>query len=111
MTVAPRPVAHWLARRRGLPGYRNYLYGRHGYRKLLAEAGFADLQCYLALPSYNHPRYLVPLDRKLFAYYSRAFHPQPASTLRRALHRVLLRTGLLGHLEYSFAMIARKETW
>jgi SAM-dependent methyltransferase len=109
VTVAPRPLAHWLARRHGQPGYRNYLYGSAGYRKLLFDAGFGSYECYLALPSYNHPRYFIPLDRKLYAYYSRAFLPRPQGTFRSAVHELLLRVGLLGHLEYSFAIVARKE--
>jgi SAM-dependent methyltransferase len=109
VSVLPRPLAHWYARREGLSGgYRNYLYGRRGYRNLLREAGFEDLRCYVAMPSYNYPRYLVPLNRKLFSYWARTFQPEPRSAVRKAIRKFLLGTGLMAHLEYSFALVARK---
>jgi SAM-dependent methyltransferase len=108
VTILPRPLAQWYARRKGQPGYRNYLYSSRGYRKLFKQAGFRDLDIYLAIPSYNHPRFLIPLNGGLFSHYSRIFNRAPAGSLRRAARNLLLRLGLLKHLEYSFVMLARK---
>jgi SAM-dependent methyltransferase len=108
VTVLPRPLAHWYARRRGLPGYRNYLYSSRGYRKLLEESGFTDVQIYLAVPSYNHPRYLIPLEQRVFDYFSRTFNATEPGGLRGMLRRLLSRAGLSKYLEYSYVIVARK---
>jgi SAM-dependent methyltransferase len=109
VTILPRPLAHWYARRKGMKnGYRNYLYSSSGYRKLLLEAGFSAVEIYVALPSYNFPRYFVPLQNAVFNYYSETFNSAGGSRLRGWVRRILVRTGLMKHLEYSFAIIARK---
>jgi ubiquinone/menaquinone biosynthesis C-methylase UbiE len=108
VTVLPRPLAHWYARRKGLPGYRNYLYSARGYRKLFESAGFDRLVQYVALPSYNHPRFFIPLGKNIFSYYSRNFNPAQGSRVRRLLHKALLEVGLVQYCEYSFAIIAQK---
>jgi len=109
VTILPRRLAHWYARRKGHSGgYRNYLYSSGGYRRLLQKVGFSDVAVYLALPSYNHPRYLIPLGGRIFAYYVRNFNIQPSSPIRRILQQILLKLGLLKYLEYSFAIMARK---
>src|ERR1017187_5565441 len=108
VTVLPRPLAHWYARRKGLPGYRNYLYSSRGYRKLLREAGFSDVEMYLAVPSGGHPRYLFPLEQRLFNYFSQTFNAAKPGGLRSMLRGLLNRTGLLKHLEYSYVIVARK---
>jgi SAM-dependent methyltransferase len=107
VTILPRPLAHWYARKKGRNGYRNYLYSSRGYRKLLRKAGFSRVEVYLALPSYNHPRALIPLDRKIFSYFSRSFNGSTGG-LRDSLRHVLLKTGMLQYFEYSFAIVAQK---
>ena len=109
VTVLPRPLAQWFARRKGADGYRNYLYSSHGYRKLLRKAGFAHAELFAAIPSYNDPRFLIPLQGREFNHYSRCFANTPnQSLLRRAAKEALLKTNLLQHLTYSFAILARK---
>ena len=109
VTALPRPLAHWYARRKGhKDGYRNYLYSSRGYRKLLESAGFKNIQCYVALPSYNNPRFLIPIDGDLFSHYIRNFTPQPASAWRKISREILLRLNLMKHCEYSFVLLARK---
>jgi SAM-dependent methyltransferase len=109
VTVLPRPLAHWYARKKGKPdGYRNYLYSSRGYRKLLHQAGFRQLEVYLALPSYNHPRFLIPIDGSIFSYYTRNFTPANPSPVRELMKQVLLRMGLAKHVEFSFVILARK---
>jgi ubiquinone/menaquinone biosynthesis C-methylase UbiE len=109
VTILPRPLAHWFARRRGQKfGYRNYLYSSRGYRNLLAGAGFRDVEVYLALPSYNHPRFLIPMKGGAAAYYFRNFARPSGTWLRRLAHSILLKAGILKHLEYSYVILARK---
>jgi SAM-dependent methyltransferase len=109
VTVLPRRLAHWYARKRGHSGgYRNYLYSSRGYRQLLQKTGFSGVELYVALPSYNHPRYLIPLQNNVFSYYSHNFNPLHRGRLRGIVHKILLKSGLLQYLEYSFAILARK---
>ena len=108
VTVLPRPVANWYAKRKGTAGYRNYLYSSRGYRNLLRRAGFSSVEVYAAIPSYNHPRYLIPLKGPEFQHYARCFERSPRHWLFKTLKAGLLRTNLMQHLTYSFAIIARK---
>ena len=108
VTILPRPLAHWYARKKGAPGYRNYLYTSRGYRKLLHEAGFSRLELYVAVPSYNQPRFIIPLEEDLFSYYSRSFDVAGPNRLRGAIRRVLSGLNLLQHMQYSYVILARK---
>ncbi|MGA7411564.1 MAG: hypothetical protein WBW33_13870, partial [Bryobacteraceae bacterium] len=108
VTVLPRFLANLYARHKGAPeGYRNYLYSAAGYRKLLRKSGFAAVDCYLAIPSYNHPKFYVPLDDQVFSYFLRTFSGS-STGLRQIVRRFMLRFGLAKHLEYSFALLATK---
>lgn len=109
VAALPRHLAQWYARRKGQPGgYRNYLYSSTGYRKLLEQAGFSSTEVYLALPSYNHPRFFVPLDNRIFSYYYHQWRDEPSRPLRRYLEAGLQKLGVLKSMEYSFAILARK---
>lgn len=108
VTVLPRPLANRYAKTRGQDGYRNYLYSSRGYRKLLSEAGFSNVEIYLALPSYNHPRFFIPLNDDLFFYHSRVFAGSSARLSRRLVSSFLQRVGLLKYVQYSYAIGAWK---
>lgn len=109
VTVLPRLLAQWYARRKGAgDGYRNYLYSSRGYRKLLRKAGFSRLEFYLAAPSYNYPRFLIPLESAGFSYYSRNFQSAHSSRLRTLTREFLLKLRLLKYFEYSFVILAHK---
>lgn len=109
VTVLPRRLAHWYAKKKGHSnGYRNYLYTSHGYRKLLQKTGFSRVELYLALPSYNHPRFLIPLKGNIFSYYARNFASVYTSRFQKALHQFVLQLGFFQHLQYSFVILARK---
>jgi SAM-dependent methyltransferase len=108
-TILPRPLANWYAKRAGqAEGYRNYLYSMWGYRKLLKEAGFEDLEFYLAIESYNWPRFYLPLKQNVFSYFYRNFNPPGSRMLSRGAKWLLQSVGVLKHMQYSFAILARK---
>lgn len=109
LTVLPRKLAQLYAKFRGWPPYRNYLYSRRGYRKLLWRCGFEEFRCFAALPSYNHPRHLVPLEGNAFSYFAQNLSGSRAP-VRKILRTVLLKLGLLKDLEYSFAIFVRKPS-
>jgi SAM-dependent methyltransferase len=109
VTVLPRRCAHWYARRRGhAEGYRNYLYSSRGYQRLLESVGFNRIEIYVALPSYNHPRFLIPLADHVFNYYARNFTGVRQGWKRRFGLEAIRKLGLLKHCEYSFVILARK---
>jgi SAM-dependent methyltransferase len=107
-TILPRPLANWYARRHGQSGYRNYLYSGRGYRKLLRRAGFREVEIYLALPSYNHPRFLIPLKRNVFSHYAQHFNTGEARWFWKLARRILLTSGFLKNFQYSYVILARK---
>jgi SAM-dependent methyltransferase len=108
VTVLPRPLAQWLARRKSADGYRNYLYSSKGYRKLLQEAGLSDIKLYAAIPSYTFPRFLIPLKGPEYQHYARSFEGSPKSLLLRAVKTALLKANFLQNLAPSFAILARR---
>jgi SAM-dependent methyltransferase len=109
VTVLPRFAANWYARRKGAHGYRNYLYSSRGYRQLLEKVGLSAIDLYAAIPSYNDPRFLVPLAKREFSHYAKSFDPSLNKTaLLRGVRTALLKTNLLPHLSFAFAIIARK---
>jgi SAM-dependent methyltransferase len=108
VTILPRPLAHWYARRRGhSDGYRNYLYSGGGYRRLLESVGFKRIEIYVALPSYNHPRFLIPLDDKVFHYYFQNFGAGQRWH-RKLAFKTLMALKLLKYCEHSFVIFGHK---
>jgi SAM-dependent methyltransferase len=61
MGVLPRPLARWYGRLSGVPGRHPLTHSPAGYRRLLQQNGFDDIQFYCAFPSYSYPRVLIPL--------------------------------------------------
>jgi SAM-dependent methyltransferase len=109
VTILPRSLAHWYARRRGHPdGYRNYLYSSRGYRRLLESVGFNRIEVYLALPSYNHPRFLIPMADPIVSYYAQNFASGSREWKRSLGVGTMTRLGLLKQCQYSFVILARK---
>lgn len=86
-----------------------YLCSPRGYLKLLTEAGFTAPQCYSALPSYDEPRFLVPFNRRVYSYYVRNSTPMRQAGIRRLAQELLLRSGILQHLEQSLLFVAHKS--
>jgi SAM-dependent methyltransferase len=111
VTVLPRTLAHWYAKRHGQKeGYRNYIYSMRGYRKLLAAAGFSNVQFYLAIPSYNAPRYYLPVKENVFSYYRRNFASQRPGRLAACANWIVSQFALLKYMQYSFAILAKRDT-
>ena len=97
-------------RRRGqAEGYRNYIYSFADTVRLLAAAGFTNVQFYVAVPSYRTPRIYLPLKENVFSYYHKNFEPLRSGPLATVASRVLSRLGLLKYVQNSFAILARKD--
>jgi SAM-dependent methyltransferase len=92
--------------------YRTYTYSEGGYRKLLADAGFADVACYWAAPGYNQPYHLIPLSNRRWIreeQLDRLSAPRRAAASkwwRRSLRNVFARSPLLPLLTPDFVLFA-----
>ena len=98
----------WAAARNSGAGSRSGLHSIHGYRRLLRDAGFTRVEPYLALPAYEEPRFLVPFDDEILAYYAQSLKDGRSSLLLKAAHAVLVRLGLTHYLKSSFLILARR---
>jgi SAM-dependent methyltransferase len=67
--LLPRRLADWLSRRRTGEPFRTYQYSLWGYRRLLREAGFGQIQFYGDLPQYRHPHFYIPLESRSLDYF------------------------------------------
>lgn len=107
VTLLPRLLAHWYARQHGRRGYNNYLYSAWGYRRLLQRSGFAEVSIFNVLPSYNRPRYIIPLESSIHTYFTEIFDSSSLNSLRRLLHHLDV-FHLRKYTEYAFIILAKK---
>jgi ubiquinone/menaquinone biosynthesis C-methylase UbiE len=104
--------------------YRTYTYSVRGYRRLLADAGFADVSCHWAEPGYNQPYNIIPLAmprwvRQQFLDLLDHPSPSPRRSWRRKLKKAVARMGLLPLIVPDFMLFASNrerrstqvETW
>jgi ubiquinone/menaquinone biosynthesis C-methylase UbiE len=90
-SLVPRRVASFMLRHSSVPHhrtqlnprreYRTFTYSERGYRKLLKEAGFANVSCHSAEPGYNQPYYLTPVAMPQWIreqFIDRLDHPAPS---------------------------------
>ncbi len=61
-SLLPRPLAHAVTRLKRNHTYRTYTYSPFGYRKILAKAGFGNIEFYATLPTYSRPVYIWPAE-------------------------------------------------
>ena len=59
--LLPRPVTNFLTRLIKGSDHRTYIYSILGYKRLLAKAGFVNVDYYWPYPSYHDPNHLIPL--------------------------------------------------
>ncbi len=94
--------------------YRTYTYSERGYRKLLTDAGFADVSCYWAEPGYNQPYHLVPLSMPRWVreqFLDLLDHPgkAPRRSWRRSLKRAIASSRFLPLVLPDFLLLASKR--
>ncbi len=124
-SLMPRWVASWYLRhflkrhhRTNLNPkreYRTYTYGKLGYRKLLRESGFGNLQFYWSDPAYNQPYHLVPLQSGLPEAHFRSLVLEPSQARRknswkRRLKSLMGHAGLMHILNPDFVILACKNS-
>ena len=101
-SLVPRGVASFMLKQNSEPHfrtklnprkqYRTYTYSERGYRKLLAETGFASTSSYWADPGYNQPYRLIPLAMPAWVQqHSVDLLDHPSAAPRRSWRRRLKR--------------------
>ncbi len=120
-SLVPRRVASFMLRHSLVPHhrtqlnprneYRTFTYSEGGYRKLLGEAGFANVSCHWAAPGYNQPYHLTPMAAPQWIreeFLDQLDHPAPSprSGWRRWLKRSLAFSGILPMVLPDFLFIA-----
>src|SRR2546426_2481098 len=92
--------------------YRTYIHSERGYRKLLAESGFASADFYWADPGYNRPYTLVPLVTAPLQEHLRAKlsdpSQRPRSRRRRLAKALWFSSGLKRSVISDFVILAEK---
>lgn len=96
--------------------YRTYTYGRSQLRRLIAEAGFGDVEVYASLPSYSQPANLLPLDptnvrplqERFFDHWLLGQNSRRAAVARWGA-RLLIRSNLMRDLAPHFSVVAHKN--
>ena len=67
---------------RALHAYRTYTYSARGYRRLLLDAGYREVEMYCSMPHYNQPLVLIPTEHR--ARRQLLLHPPLGSAFRPA---------------------------
>jgi SAM-dependent methyltransferase len=104
VAVMPRRLADVMMRRQLGTPYRTWIYSARGYRRLLQEAGFVNIEFFAALPTYHHPQAAVPLHRGdlIRPYLSEG------SRVKRLAFQTLEAAGFLGYTVHSFYIAAER---
>jgi SAM-dependent methyltransferase len=92
-------------------GYETYTYSYWGYKKVLAMAGFSDVQVYCCLPDYNDPRYILPLGRRnLLRFFFSNLLPQNTKKreIIKSFGRLPMALDVYRFLSPCFSIVARK---
>lgn len=120
-SLVPRRLASFMLRRSSVPHhrtrlnprreYRTFTYSAQGYRKLLREAGFANVSCRWAEPGYNQPYHLTPLAKPQWIreqFLDLLDHPSPSPQKgwRRWLKRNLAFSSMLRLVLPEFVIVA-----
>ena len=121
-SLVPRPVAtfmlsrssqtHYRTRLNTRKQYRTYTYSESGYRKLLSDAGFAEMSSYWADPGYNQPYHLIPFAAKRWVrQHSEDLLDHPGRAPRRSWRRRLKKLALpvSSWLLPDFVLVASKQ--
>jgi 2-polyprenyl-3-methyl-5-hydroxy-6-metoxy-1,4-benzoquinol methylase len=117
-SLMPRRFASWYLKIRNAQyrsntaqsTYRTYTYGASGFRRLLNECGFSDVEILVSHPHYAHPRCLVPYKNSAIKrYFWKDYTSNGAKdVVFSSLFRVLSMLGI-GHVfAPHFVIIARK---
>lgn len=105
VSFLPRFIANAITKWKLNCEYRTYIYSLAGYRSLLKDGGFQDVEFYGAFPHYILPSEIIPLN--LIKYWKKALFPLTSSPWYRKIAVGIFPKGLLKCVSPSFIAIAR----
>jgi len=104
--LMPRRLANALSKLSGKTGYRTYLYGYGGYKKMLNETGFHGVKFYFPLPSYRDPIFIFSEeDANAMEFFIK--NKMIRSTLRRVIFALPFYLHAVKSFIYSYGIFAR----
>jgi SAM-dependent methyltransferase/uncharacterized protein YbaR (Trm112 family)/thiamine kinase-like enzyme len=104
----PRFIANTITKWKLNCEYRTYIYSLPGYRSLLRDSGFQDMEFYGAFPHYIAPSDIIPLT--LIKYWKKPILPVNSQLTRyyKKIAAKMFPKGLLKYVSPSFIIIAKK---
>ncbi len=113
-TILPKKIANIYSNLiLGRP-YVNWIYSKDELKKLVKDAGYSDVNIYIAFPDYRFPEYIQNYKKKLrkFTYKSKITDPENNVRVKRIIARIIetILFFLIGakFLAPSFIVIAKK---
>ena len=108
VSFLPRFLANAITKRKLNCDYRTYTYSLPGYRSLLKDGGYSDLEFYGAFPHYIAPSEIIPID--LIKDWKAKVLPleSPLAPTYAKFAARLFPKSLLKHVSPSFLIIGRK---
>ncbi|MCK4352502.1 class I SAM-dependent methyltransferase [candidate division WOR-3 bacterium] len=105
-SVLPKRLANFYSRIVKKEPYRTYIYSYKGYKQLLSEAGYSDVEIYLLAPSYQFPLYIVPLNKRPFYYYTNYIQHQ-TNLFKLLVKKAFFALGAENAFCHDFGIIAK----
>lgn len=119
-SLMPKPLARAYHALRGASSgrthrierdYRTWIYSYGGIAELISGCGFTDVRRWAAVPGYNVPTHLVPIETPGAAMYmadrDQSQH-RVRGALRRGVRRALAQSGIEARIASCFAIVARR---
>lgn len=107
VTILPRFISHLICKIKTGDWYRPYLYSSAGYRRLLKDAGYLDVDIFASLPSYNEPRQIISLMNQSAEFQEWIWVSK--NRLSNFAKRIMIRLDLLKYFGYAYIIFARKR--
>ena len=105
VTFLPRFMANAITKWKLNCEYRTYIYALPGYRSLLKDGGFQDMEFYGAFPHYILPSEIIPLN--LIKYWKKTLLPVSNTVWYKKAAVEIFPKGLLKYVSPSFIALAK----
>lgn len=103
--VLPRFVSDAVCRLKIGDRYRPYLYSHRGYRKLLSEVGFREVEIFCVYPSYHDPKEIISLKNHSGQFLNNTWLTR--NPLSAGVKKILVGLNLLKYFSHNYIMFAR----
>ena len=103
--VLPRIVSDAVCKLKIGDRYRPYTYSHLGYRKLLAQAGFREVEMLTVFPSYHDPKEIISLNSKSELFVKNTWMTK--NPLSAAVKRIMTELDLLKYFSHNYILFAR----